>query len=43
MIIICCICKRKVGERPPLDNKSKTYTYCDRCSESKMGYPKKKS
>ena len=31
MIIRCCKCKKLLGEKEPLNNKSFTDTYCDDC------------
>lgn len=34
MIIICCVCKRVVGEKEPLEDKQETHGYCEPCFES---------
>lgn len=32
MIRICCKCGANLGEKPPLDDKSVTHTYCPTCA-----------
>lgn len=31
MIIECCKCKKILGEKKPLEDRSRTHTYCDEC------------
>lgn len=31
MIIICCECKKKIGEKPPYESDLETHTWCDKC------------
>ena len=31
MIIICCVCKKKIGEKPPLESTIETHSYCEEC------------
>lgn len=31
MIRICCVCKKVIGEKEPLDDKSETHTVCPDC------------
>ena len=34
MIVVCAQCKKKLGEKPPYDDKSHTHTYCPTCLEA---------
>jgi len=33
MIRKCCVCKKILGEKEPLDDKSVTHTYCESCAK----------
>lgn len=37
MIIICAWCKRKMGEKEPIEDKSETHTICNECEEKISG------
>ena len=43
MIIVCCQCKKVLGEKPPLEDKSITHTYCPACLAKVMEELKKLS
>ena len=36
MIIICCVCKKKIGEKPPLESDLITHTWCEKCGAEEM-------
>jgi len=31
MIRVCCVCRKKYGEKEPLEDKRETHGYCDEC------------
>lgn len=33
MVRVCCVCKKILGEKEPLDDKSVTHTYCEECAK----------
>jgi len=36
MIRVCCICNKIFGEKPPLENKSETHGFCEKCFPLEM-------
>jgi len=36
MKVKCCVCEKVIREKPPFDNNSITYTYCDECYQKEM-------
>ena len=36
MIRICCVCKKIVGEKEPLEDKSETHTVCKDCFQKEI-------
>ncbi len=31
MLVVCCVCKRIISTKEPLEDKSESHTYCDTC------------
>ena len=34
MKVVCCACKKDLGEKPPLENKSISHGYCASCFQA---------
>jgi len=41
MVIVCCVCKKKLGEKEPFEDKRVTHSYCAECHAKELEAIKK--